>query len=50
MYGLLSKEEKRDLQIAKIFQETADNEYEHAKRFYKFLPESLNGEPVEIAG
>jgi rubrerythrin len=31
-------------QIAAIFQETADNEKEHAKRFFKFL----EGGPVEI--
>jgi len=31
-------------QIKNIFLETADNEKEHAKRFYKFLLEGLNGE------
>ncbi|MBF0297236.1 MAG: rubrerythrin family protein [Oligoflexia bacterium] len=31
-------------QIKKIFIETADNEKEHAKRFYKLLLEGLNGE------
>ncbi len=36
------------VQIANIFAETADNEKEHAKRFYKFLVESLNGEMVSI--
>ena len=36
------------VQISNIFTETADNEKEHAKRFFKFLNESLNGEVVEI--
>jgi len=36
------------VQIANIFLETADHEKEHAKRFFKFLNESLNGEMVEI--
>lgn len=31
-------------QIKKIFIETAENEKEHAKRFYKLLTEGLNGE------
>lgn len=31
-------------QIKNIFLETADNEKEHAKRFYKFLLEGLQGE------
>ncbi|ABN52094.1 MAG TPA: rubrerythrin family protein [Hungateiclostridium thermocellum] len=36
-------------QIEAIFNETADNEKEHAKRFYKFLLEGLNGElPASI--
>lgn len=38
------------VQIANIFTETAENEKEHAKRFFKFLNESLNGEAVEING
>ena len=38
------------VQISKIFQETADNEKEHAERFYKFLIEDLNGEMNEING
>ena len=33
-------------QISAIFTETADNEKEHAKRFYKFLGETA----VEITG
>ncbi len=36
------------VQISNIFTETADNEKEHAKRFFKFLNESLKGEAVEI--
>jgi rubrerythrin len=36
------------VQISNIFMETAENEKEHAKRFFKFLNESLCGEAVEI--
>lgn len=36
------------VQVSNLFTETADNEKEHAKRFFKFLVESLNGEMVEI--
>lgn len=36
------------VQISNIFMETAENEKEHAKRFYKYLNESLKGEMVEI--
>jgi len=36
------------VQISNIFTETADNEKEHAKVFFKLLNESLNGEGVEI--
>lgn len=36
------------IQISNLFTETADNEKEHAKRFYKFLVESLNGEMIDI--
>ncbi len=46
-YASIAKKEGY-VQIANLFMETAENEKEHAKRFYKFLPESLNGEPVEI--
>ena len=36
-------------QISNIFQETADNEKEHAKLFYKqLIKHGLNGSPVEI--
>ena len=36
------------VQISNIFMETAENEKAHAKRFLKFLSESLEGEMVEI--
>lgn len=36
------------VQIENIFSETARNEKEHAKRFFKFLNEDLCGECVEI--
>ncbi|MDV3426333.1 MAG: rubrerythrin family protein [Bacillota bacterium] len=37
------------IQISNIFAETADNEKEHAKRFFKFLnEESLMGDTVQI--
>lgn len=35
-------------QIANIFEETADNEKEHAKRFFKFLVEEYHGEALAI--
>lgn len=36
------------IQIFNLFMETAENEKEHAKIFFKFLNESLKGETVEI--
>lgn len=36
------------LQISKIFIETAEQEKEHAKRFYKFLKDDFAGEAIEI--
>ncbi|MEY7999945.1 rubrerythrin [Clostridium sp. Mt-5] len=36
------------VQISNIFLETAENEREHAKRFFKFLNEDLQGQAVEI--
>ena len=36
-------------QIESIFTETADNEKEHAKRFYKLMLEGLDGEPMPVA-
>ena len=38
------------IQISEIFTETADNENEHAKRFFKFLKDDFNGEVIEING
>lgn len=35
-------------QIANIFQETADNEKEHAKRFFSFLCPEFNGEQLML--
>ncbi len=46
-YASVAKKEGY-VQIQNIFLETADNEKEHAKRFFKFLKESLEGEIVEI--
>lgn len=46
-YSSVAKKEGY-VQIANIFTETADNEKEHAERFFKFLKESLNGEVIEI--
>lgn len=36
------------IQISNVFMETAENEKEHAKVFFKFLNLSLKGESVEI--
>ncbi|MDQ0150175.1 rubrerythrin [Eubacterium multiforme] len=36
------------VQISNIFMETAENEKEHAKRFYKFLKDDFQGEVIEI--
>ena len=46
-YASVAKKEGY-VQISNIFLETAENEKEHAKRFFKFLNESLKGEVVEI--
>lgn len=47
-YASVAKKEGY-IQIANIFIETADNEKEHAKRFFKFLADSdLNGGEVVI--
>jgi rubrerythrin len=46
-YASVAKKEGY-VQISNLFTETADNEKEHAKRFFKFLKENLNGEMVEI--
>lgn len=49
-YNYYAKEAKKEgyVQIANIFKETADNEVEHAKRFYKFLNEDLQDKAIEI--
>ncbi len=36
------------VQIANIFEETADDERAHAKTFYKFLKDDFEGEAIEI--
>lgn len=46
-YASIAKKEGY-VQISNIFTETADNEKEHAKRFYKFLKESFVDEAIEI--
>lgn len=46
-YASIAKKEGY-VQISNIFTETADNEKEHAKRFFKFLNEDLKGEAIEI--
>lgn len=46
-YATIAKKEGY-VQISNLFTETADNEKEHAKRFFKFLAECLEGEMVEI--
>ncbi|NLL70961.1 MAG: rubrerythrin family protein [Epulopiscium sp.] len=46
-YASIAKKEGY-VQIANIFQETADNEKEHAKRFFKFLAEDYQDEAIEI--
>ena len=46
-YSSIAKKENY-VQIANIFAETAENEKEHAKRFFKFLVGSMNEEKVTI--
>ncbi|GIM29104.1 rubrerythrin [Clostridium polyendosporum] len=46
-YASVAKKEGY-VQISNLFIETAENEKEHAKVFFKFLNESLKGETVEI--
>lgn len=46
-YASIAKKEGY-VQIQNIFLETADNEKEHAKRFFKFFNEDMQGEAVEI--
>ncbi len=49
-YDYYASQAKKDgyVQIQNIFAETAKNEKEHAKRFYKFLRDELEGEEMEI--
>lgn len=46
-YAKIAKKEGYN-QIRAIFEETARNEQEHAKRFYKFLIEDLQGEALKV--
>lgn len=46
-YASVAKKEGY-VQISNIFTETADQEKEHAKRFYKFLTECFQGEQLEV--
>ncbi|NLW52350.1 MAG: rubrerythrin family protein [Tissierellia bacterium] len=46
-YAKKAKEEGY-VQIRNIFEETARNEEEHAKRFYKFLAADLEGEALKV--
>ena len=49
-YDYYASQAKKEgyVQISNIFTETASNEKEHAKRFFKFLNAELCGEGVEI--
>ncbi len=49
-YSYYASQAKKDgyVQIMNIFEETARNEKEHAKRFYKFLRDELEGSSIEI--
>ena len=46
-YASVAKKEGY-VQISNIFMETAEQEKEHAKRFYKFLKDEFAGEAIEI--
>lgn len=46
-YAAIAKQEGY-VQMANIFTETADNEKEHAKRFFKFLKEFTAGDMIDI--
>lgn len=46
-YSSVAKKEGYN-QISALFMETAEQEKEHAKRFYKFLKEQMNGEGIEV--
>ena len=49
-YSYYASQAKKEgyVQISNIFLETAENEKEHAKRFFKFLNEQLEGLPINI--
>lgn len=49
-YTFYASAAKKDgyVQISNIFKETADNEKEHAERFFKFLKEDFSLEALEI--
>ncbi|OFI06931.1 rubrerythrin-1 [Clostridium acetireducens DSM 10703] len=49
-YTYYSSQAKKDgyVQISNIFAETAENEKEHAKLFFKFLNKDLQGETVNV--
>lgn len=49
-YTYFASKARKDgyLQISNIFMETAENEKEHAKRFYSFLENDFQGEPLKI--
>lgn len=51
-YTYYAKVAKKEgfVQIKDIFEETARNEKAHAKRFYNFLKEELQGEALEVTG
>lgn len=46
-YSSIAKKEGY-VQISNLFIETAENEKEHAKRFFKFLVECMDGDMVDI--
>ncbi len=46
-YSSIAKKEGY-VQISQIFMETAEQEKEHAKKFYKYLKESFSDENIEI--
>ncbi|MDO5695681.1 MAG: rubrerythrin family protein [Eubacteriales bacterium] len=51
-YTYYASQAKKDgyVQISNIFTETADNEKEHAKRFYKFLRDEIKDECLDVEG
>lgn len=49
-YTYFASKARKDgyVQISNIFMETAENEKEHAKRFYSFLENDFQGDPLKI--